>query len=664
VGNLAVEPGGTEAGAVEAEAGTRSFPTLAEELRDRPSHAPAATSSLVVLVERACDLELLRNVVPAGSFMVAGSTDEVETTPGRRTEAEVAPAARTVEDVLDILRQHKGDLLVVADPTPLTPAGLDALRTALSADSACATVSLDDNMRSSPPGVPAPGLLTPRPGVVLVGRDHARLALEEAPLVGSGERSPTSGDGSAGVVTKVLAILDRPGFVHRGVGVEPRAATVTPPRAAASRASPMPRVVLDGRCLAQPLSGTQVQVLGLVGGLLRAGANVALLRPSELHPTVLPEVERLGDDVPFVELDGVGRPDVFHRAFQVRSLHELADCLSIGERLVLTHQDMIVDRTRAYVKSDAAWQDYRRTTAAALSSADEVGFFSRHAALDAASEGALDLDRATVVTLGVDHVSHTFVDDSAPHPLGGRPYVLVVGNAYWHKNRLFAVRLVRSLVERHGWDGGLVLAGRDPGRGSSRPAEQAVLDSDPAFRSRVLDLGYVPAASQGALYRSAELVLFPSLYEGFGLIPFEAASLGTACAYTHRASMRELLPVVGALPSFDVEEAGSFVFRLLESGPARERVVAGITEAARDLTWDRTAAGYLDVYRRALEREPRTVSRLLLSVAPKASRVTAREAVVIDVYRRRRVFRLAVDGVLRAGAVGLRVARRVGSEKK
>ena len=162
---------------------------------------------------------------------------------------------------------------------------------------------------------------------------------------------------------------------------------------------------------------------------------------------------------------------------------------------------------------------------------------------------------------------------------------------------------------------------------------------------------------QTALYQGASLVLFPSLYEGFGMIPFEAATLGTACAYTHLASMRELLPSSGALPSLDVEEAGAFVSRLLDDDAARARIVAEIAEAARTLTWERTAKGYLEVYERALSREPRSVSRLLLSLAPKGPQVSARESLVLEVYRRRRGFRLAVDAVIDVGLVARRAMR-------
>ena len=78
---------------------------------------------------------------------------------------------------------------------------------------------------------------------------------------------------------------------------------------------------------------------------------------------------QLAEQLPVLEREQVGQPDVVHRMSQILSLHELADRLVIGERFVLTHQDMIWDRTRAYHVGDAL-RDYRRATAATLALAD------------------------------------------------------------------------------------------------------------------------------------------------------------------------------------------------------------------------------------------------------------------------------------------------------
>jgi glycosyltransferase involved in cell wall biosynthesis len=611
------------------------FPTLAEQLAHRASLKDSLSDRpLVAFVEDAAATPEALADLPPGSLVVT-------------------PAGKGVDKLVEVVRSNQRDVLLVSDAKLLTRPALSALRRALADDTACTSVSVDDNSRPFARGLPPPGIDFPRAGVVLVRRDDLLLAVDEADLTARFVAGTAEETGGGPIVAALLSLLERPGFIHRAYSLDGE----IPPARVPDRRRVRPAsggVVIDGSCLAHPLTGTQVQVIALVDALARAGADIIVMRPHEMHPSVAARLGRLTDEVPFVERDRLGRPGVFHRPYQIVSLHDLADRLVIAERMVLTHQDMIWDRTRAYHVGDAR-SDYRAATSTALSTADEVGFFSLHAAIDAASDGALELDRATVVPLGVDHLVGREVPDGISQPLGGRPYLLMVGSSFWHKNRVFSLRVLRWLVEEQGWDGGLVLVGGHHGPTSSRPAEELFLGQAPSLSGRVADLGHVPETEQLALYRDAELVLFPSLYEGFGFIPFEAAALGTACVYTDRPAMGELLPASGKLPSFDLEEAGGFVHRLLESRNARARIVEAISEAATGLTWDRTAGGYLDVYERASGRPKREVSSLLQAILERseASRLTPREAALVDAYRRRRSVRVAVDSALRAGTTVL-----------
>jgi glycosyltransferase involved in cell wall biosynthesis len=620
---------------------TPGLPTLADQLAQSPRGDTPTDGPLTVLFEGAGATPDALAALPAGTVHVTVTENGLH-------------------DLLRVVRSSSGDVLLVSDSDLLTRPALAGLRRALADDSACTTVSVDERSRPTAPGLPPPGIDSPRAGVVLVRRDDLVLASDEGDLTGrfvGGSRANTD---AGPIVAGLLALLDRPGFVHRAYGLEGEVAPIgqrfdhSPARRAAAD------VLIDGTCLAHPLTGTQVQVLALVGGLARAGADVRVMRPHELHPTVALEVAALAREVEFVERRAVGKPSVLHRPFQLVSLHDLADRLVIPERMVLTHQDMIWARTRAYHDVDA-WVDYRQAATTALAAADEVGFFSMHAAVDAASEGCLELDRATVIPLGVDHLVTGDGHDDSPPPLGGRPYLLMVGTSFWHKNRVFSLRVLRWLVERGGWDGGLVFAGGHHPRTSSLPAEELFLARNPSLRSRVVDRGHVPAPERLALYRDAELVLFPSLYEGFGLVPFEAAALGTACVYTRRSAMGELLPPAGALPSFELEEAGRFLLDLLESSPGRSRIVEEISAVAAGLTWDRAAAAYIGVYERALERPRRDLGSLLRASLELtgAHGLTAREAAMLDVYRRRRVVRVTVDSTVRAGMSVLGGLRRL-----
>jgi glycosyltransferase involved in cell wall biosynthesis len=640
-----------------------TFPTLADLLAASSSRTDTAKRPVVAFFENETDTPEALEVLPSHT-LVAVIWNDAGSPPVPPTDSERRAAVATVDEIVDLVRANDGAVLLVSDATWLTSAVVSGLQAALDSDSACTSVCVDEASRPVAPGLPPPAVDFPSPGVVLVRRSDLLLAVDEALLSGVGEASLAEPREGGAIVPGILSVLDRPGFVHRAFGIEGdpsstrRSAGLQPPRTRPR--TERARVVIDGSCLANPRSGTQVQTLGLIGGLARAGADVAVMKPAALHRSVVADVQRLADDVAFVERRRLGRPDVFHRPFQIVSLHDLADRLTIAKRFVLTHQDMIWDRTRAYHAGEARG-DYRRGTTAALASADEVGFVSLHAAKDAASDGVLELDRATVVPNGVDHLAVPDDPSDAARPLGGRPYLLMVGSSFWHKNRLFSLRLLRQLVEQRAWEGGLVLVGGDSGHGSSADAEEAFTARHPSLSGRVLHLGHVPDEEQLALYRGAELVLFPSLYEGFGFIPFEAAALGTASVYTRRSAMGDYLPEVGALPSFDVEEAGDFVLGLLDDPKARARIVDAISAVAAGLTWDRTAAGYLEVYGRALGRDARGVDRRLLSLVPRRERLleTRAEVVLIDVYRRRRGFRMVADAGIGVAQAVRRAMRRL-----
>ena len=362
-----------------------------------------------------------------------------------------------------------------SSPTPerLTRAILAGLRAALAGDSACTTVSFDEGSRPVVAGVPPPAIDHPRAGVVLVRRIDLLLAWRRGgPDRTSSSRGRRAETGGGPIVSELLALLERPGFVHRASA---STAPVTPPHRVDPRTRADARLRRRSR---RKLPRTSSDRDAGAGARARRRARAGGSRPHGHAAARASSDRRSARRVarrrcPLRRAARLGRPDILHRPFQVVSLHDLADRLEIGERFVLTHQDMIWDRTRAYHVGDAR-RDYRRATSAALSVADEVGFFSFHAAIDAASDGALALDRATVVPLGVDHLAGRDVAGDAARPLAGRPYLLMVGSSFWHKNRVFSLRLLEWLVDAHGWDGGLVLVGGHHERTSSRRAEERV----------------------------------------------------------------------------------------------------------------------------------------------------------------------------------------------
>ena len=368
-------------------------------------------------------------------------------------------------------------------------------------------------------------------------------------------------------------------------------------------------VTIDARILGGPMTGTQVHVLELVAALSRLdGVELSVIVPNEPSPDARGRLGALqGVSLHTYEEASRGHArvaDIVHRPFQLSNAGDLTFLASLGERLVLTQQDLIAYHNPAYFPTRADWQAYRQLTRLALSGADRVLFFSAHARDDALAEDLLAPERAGVVHLGVDHPgASNHRGEVSVAPAGaerlapGTPAMLCLGTDYHHKNRLFAVRLLSSL-RTHAWDGVLVLAGPAVAHGSSRAEEAELLTARPELAGAVIDVGPVSEAEKGWLFERARLVLYPSVVEGFGLVPFEAAAHRVPCLWAPGGSLSELLPDEAAqIVPWDEEQTGQRALALLADEHTRARNLEAIDRAAATLTWDATAAGLLEAYR-------------------------------------------------------------------
>lgn len=120
---------------------------------------------------------------------------------------------------------------------------------------------------------------------------------------------------------------------------------------------------------------------------------------------------------------------------------------------------------------------------------------------------------------------------------------------------------------------------------------------------RVKLLGYVPDAELPHLYAAAEVFVFPSRYEGFGLPPLEAMACGTPVVCSNAASLPEVVGEAALLvPPDDPEALAGRLFQVMTSrklrADLRER---GHIQATR-FTWEAAARQTLAVYQQVLAK--------------------------------------------------------------
>jgi glycosyltransferase involved in cell wall biosynthesis len=365
-------------------------------------------------------------------------------------------------------------------------------------------------------------------------------------------------------------------------------------------------VTIDARAVVGGgVGGTQLYAVELILALA-AGSELRLraVVPPDLPADVadrfaqLPELEVITYEQ---AVAGVRPSDVVHRPQQVFTVDDLALLQMLGERIVVGQQDLIAYRNPAYHESIERWLGYRRTTRLALAAADRVALFSEHAMNDVLAEDLIDRGRCDIVGIGADGLAR-----AAPAQVPGVPpdrdLLVCIGADYLHKNRPFALALLQALRTRHGWDGILVLAGGRVSHGSSREEEEAFMADHPGLIDFVIDVGVVDEGQKAWLYERARAVVYPTLYEGFGLVPFEAAMSGAPCLFAPQAALGELAgPDAATLVPWDAQLSSDAVAPLLVDGPARERHLRLLLEGVERASWSGVVERLHATYERTID---------------------------------------------------------------
>jgi GT2 family glycosyltransferase len=382
-------------------------------------------------------------------------------------------------------------------------------------------------------------------------------------------------------------------------------------------------VAIDGRCLGPIATGTQVATLELIVGLARrSDVQLTVVGPDQLGAYAVDALA--GENLRLVTVAeverGIDRADVAHRPYQVASAEDLKLLSRIGNRVVVTHLDLIGFNNPGYFADYDAWASYRRLTRQTLGLADGVAFISRTAAEEAVAQELVERDHAHVVHLGTDHTLAGLPSHERPpasvEAIGRRPFLLCLGTDFRHKNRVFALRLLRALRERHDWDGALVFAGAHVAHGSSAPEEAAFLTEHSDLAPHVVDVAAVDDGEKRWLMSSAAAMVYPSVHEGFGFVPFESADAGLPCVFAAQTSLAELLPTSLALiEPWDADITADRVIELLRDERLRAEHVAAVRASAARLTWNRSVAQTADVYARVVHQPSREARRIAATFA-------------------------------------------------
>jgi GT2 family glycosyltransferase len=376
-------------------------------------------------------------------------------------------------------------------------------------------------------------------------------------------------------------------------------------------------VAIDGRALGPTLMGTQQVIIETV-------------RTLAMHDLVSKVVVYINGPIPAYATDRLGASraefvqvphgpdfnptmcDVAYRPYQALSTDDVAFLKKIGRWTSVNQLDNIAFSNPAYFASSREWMRYRDTARLCLSTVDGVAYLSGASMHEALSEGLVPAGTSQKVVYTGSQFD-PIPNSEMPRELKGKsgPFIFVLGASYHHKNRPLAVRAVVEMRKR-GWQGTLILAGPTPPAGSSLGLEAAEFLADADLRKSVVQLPSLSESQKRWIFENASLMLYPTIVEGFGLVPFEAANYGLATLSTRQGSLNEILPTdIPTINSFDSSDFATQIIGLLSDDAERVRIVTRISESGKKFTAEATSDLLVEMFLDMTSRPPKRTAAII-----------------------------------------------------
>ena len=283
------------------------------------------------------------------------------------------------------------------------------------------------------------------------------------------------------------------------------------------------------------------------------------------------------DNIDVLHVNYYGPP--IHRGKLIVTIHDLSyhhipECFSIFER----------------VKDELLIPVFARK-------ADWILTVSEYSRRDIADSYQISMEKIAVGYNGASPIFKPVSDkERAAAMIGGygatMPYILYIGRLNRRKNLHVLVEAFNMAKSEKSIPHRLVIVGKK----DFLPQEELTIISSSPFNADIVFTGYIKDEHLPMLYSLADVFVYPSLFEGFGLPCLEAMSCGCPVVTSNTTSLPEVVGDAGILinPTSSAEIAEVMLDIILDpqkSGMLKEK---GLIRAAK-FTWDKTALKFLEL---------------------------------------------------------------------
>ncbi len=389
------------------------------------------------------------------------------------------------------------------------------------------------------------------------------------------------------------------------------------------------RVGIDARSLGRRTGGIETYVRNVASALTTVDldGDYALLVDQQLTQGVITGVERMRQVVVQPLLPVMRIPFWHHgltlvpwqppTAAEARALmRERIDVVHVQQtaplfcpaRIVVSLHDIVFERYPHLFPPDSIVK-LQVTVPLTVRRAAAILTLSEYSKRDIVRRYCVPSEKVTVAPCAADPMYRPMRDEErdtgrlaeirAKYGTGER-FILSVGNLQPRKNLRTLIEAYVKLRQADATRHKLVLVGREAWLHDDIFAAARAS----GYADELVFTGYVPDADLVALYNAADVFVYPSLFEGFGLPPLEAMACGTPTVTGNTSALPETVGEAALMVDpRDAEALAGALARVLGDAELRAELAGrGIARAAA-FSWERTARIILDTYRRAAQPE-------------------------------------------------------------
>ncbi|KXB08104.1 hypothetical protein AKJ55_01440, partial [candidate division MSBL1 archaeon SCGC-AAA382M17] len=178
-----------------------------------------------------------------------------------------------------------------------------------------------------------------------------------------------------------------------------------------------------------------------------------------------------------------------------------------------------------------------------------------------------------------------------------KPYILFLGDLIPRKNLLSLIKAFSILKNRKVQ---LVIGGGERCGGEYKSKLIALADNL-NIKERIEFLGYVTKKRLPYLYSNAEVFVYPSLYEGFGIPLLEAMACGTPVITSSISSLPEVIGNAGMMiDPHDIEGLSEAIHKVIKSDTLQRKMKRKGMKRAKRFSWEKTAKKTFQVYNKVI----------------------------------------------------------------